>query len=314
MSPILKNGYNKEVTIDIIEQRSIAMLYIATALYCEAKPFIRQYQLKKSEQFHKFQVFLSEDITLIITGVGEIKAAIAISSVCSICKPKEGDFFLSFGSCAALSKGLLIGELYLLHQLTQLSTKQTYYPDVLLAHPFQEVQGVTGSTIVTEEISQSMLTMNKPKKEACIYDMEGAASYISASYFFGTHQMAFIRLVSDYGVDEKEDINKPTPNQITNWIEEKADMLFSFIERIGENKYVNSSLEEEMNDFIEQMETFLHLSVTMKHTLQQHIRFYILMHDSFEPIVRWCDTNLPSECKSKKEGKIYFEELKRQLL
>lgn len=60
------------------------MLYMTTALYCEAKPFIQHFQLKKTDQFHKFQVFLGEEITLIITGVGEIAASVAISSVCSI--------------------------------------------------------------------------------------------------------------------------------------------------------------------------------------------------------------------------------------
>lgn len=287
------------------------MLYISTALYCEAKPIILYFGLKKTDQFHKFQVFLGDDILVVITGVGEIAASVAISSVCSVMPPEKGDFFLSFGSAGTVSKSLTLKEIYLLNKITQLSTNQTFYPDVLFRHPFWEIQGVTGSRVLKEEIQ----ALNQTQEESLfLYDMEGAASYISASYFFGTHQMAFLRILSDYGSkkDQKEWL---TPNQLTLMIEEKAHLLFPFIEQMKEQaKQKEQLLHTQTSEFLEQMEQLLCLSTSMKYILQQHLSYYLLLHDDLLDIIKWCDTHIPNSCKSKREGKIYFEELKRQLL
>lgn len=302
-------GYTK----DNKDKRSEAMLYIITALYCEAKPLIKYFGLKKTDQFHKFQVFLAEDILVVITGVGEIATSVAISSVCSIVPPTQRDFFLSFGSAGAVSKALTLREIYLLHKITRLSTNQTFYPDVLFHHPFEEIQGVTGSKVLKEE-TRRLNDIRGMQEELFLYDMEGAASYMSASYFFGTHQMAFLRILSDYG-EKKEQREWLTADQLTFMIEEKAHWLFPFIEQIKEQSQQKEPLlHTQEKEFIEKIEQLLHLSTSMKYILQQHLCYYLLLHDNLFDIIKWCDTQIPASCKSKREGKIYFEELKRQLL
>ncbi|MCB0340373.1 MAG: hypothetical protein KDD53_12250, partial [Bdellovibrionales bacterium] len=52
------------------------MIAIVTALHCEAKPIIDHFGLKKDAQSHQFEVFLSDEYLLLISGVGKIKAAI----------------------------------------------------------------------------------------------------------------------------------------------------------------------------------------------------------------------------------------------
>lgn len=290
------------------------MLYITTALYCEAKPLIQYFGLKKTDQFHKFQVFLGDDILVVITGVGEIASSVVISSVCSIMPPTQEDFFLSFGSAGAVSKSLALREVYLLHKITRLATQQTFYPDILFCHPFQEISGVTGSKVLKEGTHEWNLARDKQEEGPFLYDMEGAASYMSASYFFGTHQMAFLRILSDYG-EKKEGEARLTPDQLTSMIEEKENILFPFIEQLKEqSKQKEPLLHPQMREFIEKIEPLLHLSASMKYRLQQHLCYYLLLHEDLMDIIKWCDTNIPASCKSKREGKIYFEELKRQLL
>jgi len=303
-----------DYTKDNKDKRSEAMLYITTALYCEAKPLIRYFGLKKTVQFHKFQVFLGDDILVMITGVGEIASSVAISSVCSIMLPTQEDFFLSFGSAGAVSKSLTLREVYLLHKITRLSTQQTFYPDILFRHPFQEIPGVTGSKVLKEEVHEWNQAGDKQEEGPFLYDMEGAASYMSASYFFGTHQMAFLRILSDYG-EKKEQEEWITPDQLSLMIEEKGYLLFPFIEQLKEQaKQKEPLIHPEVKEFIEKIEPLLHLSTSMKYILQQHLCYYLLLHHNLLDIVKWCDTHIPASCKSKREGKIYFEELKRQLL
>lgn len=43
------------------------MVFIVTALYCETKPFIDGFALKKYNLINKFQVFKNEEIVLVVT-------------------------------------------------------------------------------------------------------------------------------------------------------------------------------------------------------------------------------------------------------
>lgn len=294
------------------------MLYISTTLYCEAKPFIKYFKLKKTDKFHKFQVFLSDDIILIISGVGEIASSVAIACVCSTFVPKEKDFFLSFSSGAALSENMPLGELYLLNKITQITTDKTFYPDILFRHPFQEIQGITGSKILQEDSSFLQSYMQDETNLYLSYDMEAASSYVSASYFFETHQMLFLRVISDYGINkntEKESQKIDISNNIMTYIECKKEILYPFVRKLMDREEEKSiPLNREAEAFLEEMTQILHLSVSMKNTLLQHVKFYLLMHENLSPILHWSSTNIPTTCKSKREGKNYFEELKRQLL
>lgn len=82
------------------------MIYLFTALYCEAHIFIKQFNLAKNQNATWFQEFYNETIgiRLTVTGVGEIAAATAIGSVCSIYKPTQEDFLLNVGICAHTTK------------------------------------------------------------------------------------------------------------------------------------------------------------------------------------------------------------------
>ena len=67
------------------------MIYIFTALYCEAHIFIQKYNLIKNQEITWFQEFYNKTtgIRLAVTGVGEIAAAAVVSSICSLYKPAD---------------------------------------------------------------------------------------------------------------------------------------------------------------------------------------------------------------------------------
>ncbi|MDE6568236.1 MAG: spore photoproduct, partial [Lachnospiraceae bacterium] len=155
------------------------MIYLFTALYAEADLFIKKYHLEKNLENTRFQEFYQEEygIRLTITGVGEIAAASAVSSVCSIYKPMKGDILLNIGTCAHLAgkEGV-----FLCNKIIEQATGKTFYPDLLYRHTLQEETIVTGMQPYNQE---------EHIRHGNLYDMEAAAIYQAGSYFFAPHQI-----------------------------------------------------------------------------------------------------------------------------
>ena len=76
------------------------MIYIFSAFYAEAKNIIDHYGLKKekSPEMVRFDVFANESIRLVITGVGEINAAAAVSNIGGAYGISPDDEILNVGS------------------------------------------------------------------------------------------------------------------------------------------------------------------------------------------------------------------------
>ena len=64
---------------------------------------IQTFGLKKVCENSKFQEFTNEEkgICLVITGVGSIPAAVAVSCACSQYGIREDDFLVNIGTCAS---------------------------------------------------------------------------------------------------------------------------------------------------------------------------------------------------------------------
>ncbi len=88
------------------------MIYLFTALYDEAYPFLQYYKMKKEINFLPFEMYRCEEqqICLTITGTGEITAATVVAAVCAMGHVKAGDIFVQCGICAGAEqkKGVAI--------------------------------------------------------------------------------------------------------------------------------------------------------------------------------------------------------------
>ena len=113
------------------------MIMIFTALYCEAKPLIRFFGLKKDPGFIRFQVFRNEDIILLITKPGIANAAIGVTHLCSVYPPGPSDLLLNIGICGAKNRDMPIGTVYLCNKIYEMETGFSFYPDMIYAHPFE---------------------------------------------------------------------------------------------------------------------------------------------------------------------------------
>lgn len=164
------------------------MIYIAVALGIEAKPIIDYFNLKRDNGIKKLQLFRSERITLIITGVGILKSAIALTHILSQMKIEENDIFLNIGICGAKNKKFKIGDVVMCNKIINSELQKSYYPDMVFSHPFKEgsLESFNKPIYSTEGINGDLI------------DMEGAGLVEATTYFFQSYQLNFIKIVSDY--------------------------------------------------------------------------------------------------------------------
>ena len=85
------------------------MLYILCALKPEAQAFIDKYKLKK-QSLKEYKIFTNQDITLIISGVGNYNAMYATQTLINHFDITDDDIYLNIGICGA-STQYEIGEL-----------------------------------------------------------------------------------------------------------------------------------------------------------------------------------------------------------
>lgn len=278
------------------------MVYIFTALYCEAHIFIRQFELIKSQDSTWFQEFYNEvaGIRLVITGTGEIAAAAAVASICSVYKPVQSDLLLNVGICAHMVSQ---DGIFLCNQIIEKATGRTFYPDMLYRHNFCEGTLVTG-----------MLPWNRENDVPAgnLYDMEAAAVYQAGIHFFGPHQMIFLKIVSDMG-----NAKGVSREQAAHLMEKYQDGIFDYISQVSAITQENSrhkiipSQEEKL------FETFcadLHCSKAMRDSLGQYIQYLTLTGVDYAHIIQEMYEKKLLPCRNKREGKLCFEEFKRRLL
>jgi nucleoside phosphorylase len=286
------------------------MLIISAALYSEAKPFIEFFNLKKDLSFSSFQVFRKEDTSLYITGTGPMEAAIVTSSFLTREAPAAKDLFLNVGICGSRRKNLPLGTPVLCNKLIELETGRTYFPDVLYAHPFME------GSIITSAHRQTLSSgETAPSAEATLSfaDMEAAAIYQAGSYFFESHQMLFIKIISDYLIPDTKAIDNTI--DISGLIGCKVKIIGEWITGLM------NKIPEKTNDFtreeaeyIQKLSDNLKLSVTMEHELRQYLLYYKLVNGEFLLFIRDLTRELPLPVTSKTEGKKYLDYFKKNLL
>ncbi len=274
------------------------MIFICTAMYPEAKPFIEQLRLKKDSDFHKFQVFKNDKVILIITGVGKIKSAIAISYLLSKYEPKDSDLLINIGVCGTRNENIPIGSTFYCNKIIDNDTKKTFYPDIIFNHPFKETSIETCSVVAKD---------NDMINDGKLVDMEASGIYQSALVFLQQNQIFFIKVVSDYF--KLEDIRK---EKIVRLIEKNTIRIINWIKKINAQfSYETNILSEKEERIIVSICKNFKLSCTMQIQFKQLLIYYKLQHGSFLEIV---SKYMNIKSSSKKEGKRYFEEIKQRII
>lgn len=273
------------------------MIYILTALYAEAKPLIRHLQLKKKKGLGPIQVFASDTIVLTVSGPGPLSAAIGTTFMLSTHPPQPNDLLINFGICGTKSDRFSIGETVIVHKLIDAVTMGSYYPDMLVEHPFQEA---------TLQTFPSPVDSGTPM-QAELADMEGTGFYEAASKFLGPHRIVLVKVVADRLQPHTVNIEA-----VTRLCENALPSLETIMDR-----YIATELppaptltEKEEAQIIRLCEQWK-LSVTLRHQLLQAAKQYkIRTNQELPDLSSWL--SVPIE--NKREGKKYVEQLRQYLL
>ena len=236
------------------------MLYIVTALSAEARPFIDHFRLKRVEDALPYPLFSGEGVRLLVTQVGYENALMATSALFGHARPKEDDLLLNIGICGAPSR-FAVGTPLVAHKITHKG--RAYYPDMLLNHPFEEVE---------------LHTLESPKEDDHTnpVDMEAHAVYKAAARFMQSHQMLFVKVVSDHF--EPETVTKELASSL---IGDKLEGILQLADKLGDLIRKPSLFSEEELARIEVLKTLF--SKTQGHVFEDACYYYKLKNGSALP-------------------------------
>ena len=270
------------------------MIYLVTALYHEASPFIKKYGLKKNPDFGKIEVFENEKIRLIISGTGKVQSAIAVSSVISL--KNDADKIINIGICGAAEPDFAIGDMFLVHEVRDFSAKKRYYPDIL--YDFQ-IAGAAVTTFDKPLVEHERKTI-ADKLE--IVDMEASGFYEAAVRHVTAEKIQILKIVSDH----LEDI-RCTPQLVADIFEKNLQMLDMVIMH---NTQKTAVLSEEECNFLEKLIQTLRFTQTQRHSFLDMAKSYkIRTGNDFSILHSYLDL----EVKQKNQSKDHFETIRSLL-
>lgn len=298
------------------------MLTIYCALFTEAQEIIKIFQLKKENERHHFEVFsdVEKGIRVVITGVGAIAAATAVAEISTCYSPERADLICNFGSCAAAEE-IPVGKVYLCNKLTEENSGRTFYPDICYRHPFAEAELVSCGQIRTAEEMES----DRKESPQSLYDMEAAAIFQAANYYYGPHQMIFIKVVSDHGFDAKRTLSSATHTAdmrafMTVLMKKAVSEVCPYIEmlcgisRTQEKEYRKQTLfRKKAEEEAAQLGEELYCSAVMRGELLQLLFYWKLTGTDYENVLKEYRRQGRLPAKDKREGKRILDELKARL-
>ena len=177
---------------------------------------------------------------------------------------------------------------------------------MLFKHSFIEGTVTTSPVPVINKCEGS-----KAESGIAVTDMEASGVFHSGALFFQSHQMFFFKIVSDYKTGEQLSQEK-----VSELVAVNAAPVFNWVTQIHNrlpDKQDIFSVEEK--SLLKQTSEALKLTVSMQHQLNQVMLYHKVQYGSFTiELKQFLVENLKEPCKSKNEGKKYFEKLKKRFV
>jgi len=291
------------------------MVFIATALQCEAAPIIRACSLKKLNNDLSWSCYGNDSLCLFITGVGPIAASAAVSAVLSKYECSKDDCLINIGSCCEPEGSGDIGSIYLINKLTDRTTGRSFYPDMLLRSGLAEREIISSPNPVGRTEAKSFTGEAVHKNP--LFDMEAAFIYQAAKYYLGPSQISFLKIVSDNGIALDDSPNERQnlallAKRTEELIEEKTEQIKLYISSISEAADDNKSLPG--YEKTDELAADFKCSKVMKDSLLQLQKYAEIAGVDYRTVLAkfYSEERLP--VKSKKDGLKLLAELKSRLL
>lgn len=287
------------------------MITFITALYSEAKYLIANCHLKKQPAETMYQLFVGEDIRLIITESGMISAAVAVARHFARF-PSTGrqDLVISLGLAGLAVKEpaslehTSIGELFLVSKITELTTGKTFYPDLLYQHSFRMLPLLTSPIVRTGAMDIS---------EDTLLDMEASALYQALLPHFSPDRMLFFKVVSDFpGMIPPEASPELLMKEPSEAIVSYARELHRFLKEAAPDEII---WEEAELSLISQIKKQLPMTETMSREFERLLTYAKLSGLFLTPLLTtFLGTLSGTSIHGKKQAMPYLHQLRRLIL
>ncbi|MFP4332677.1 MAG: hypothetical protein ACLFQJ_05200 [Campylobacterales bacterium] len=254
------------------------MTYLVVALKVEALPLIRAFGLKLDNS-HPFEIYKSNSVELIISGVGGARASQALTYIYTINKSvvDNNSFFLNIGTAGSSFLG--VGEAFLASSIKQDGAKKVFYPDNLFSKTIKKAE-------LTSSIAPAVVSDKNSN-----YDQEAYGFSEACESLLYTHQFGIFKIISDNLDDrsfKKEFINEifsKHTETISNYIEavqerfdfeilghkERKDIKnlseklgFSFSQQVMFNNYAKY-YKINQGDFAKFLDNYAKIGISNKH-------------------------------------------------
>lgn len=292
------------------------MITIYCALYAEGQYLIQNYELKKEPECKHFQVFSNEEqnIRLVITGVGRTSAAVAVAEISTIYPPDACDCMVNLGSCAG-GEDVPAGSVIMANSLMDVESGRTFYPDMIYKHPFLEGRVETSARIHEASSKQNRVDGNTDAKQIVVHDMEATGLYEAGNYYYGPHQMVFMKVVTDHGIAGPIDRDSYR-EAFAGLMQDGIGKVIGFLDGVREllRKQDESRLMQPDTADIHSLAEDLCCSVTMRAELEQLLTYWRLAHYDVKPMIDVYYEQGLLPCKDKREGRRLLNELQRKWL
>ncbi len=238
------------------------MILIVTALKIEADPFISFFRLKKNMAITAFSVYQKEEIALIISGTGKLRAAIATTLLLTqYGHATENHLLVNVGFCGCFDKCIPIGSICQVAKVSDMDTLRDYYPELFDTRTPAIQSLACYSHIVREEDAD---IFRRPEG-TLLCDMESAGIMEASTRLLETHRVMILKIVSDHLATISS-----TRADYIEMMDSHADFLTSAIKKAycEITSAQPARMRSEITELLEITARSLRLTVAMRQILQ----------------------------------------------
>lgn len=230
------------------------MIHLVVALIHEAKPLIARYRMNSVAEKHPFLVYVSDSLTLIISGIGKTAAAASVGYLQALNRGNGPAAWLNIG--IAGHQQLQVGQGFIAHRIQDRATGRCYYPSQGLAF-----SGPSSNLITVDQAERHY-------KENSGYDMEASGFYNAAIRSSTVEFIQSYKIVSDH---PQQPVGKMTKAIVTKLISQGMDEIASLISTL-QSEIAHYRKIHTPNHHFDKIVHSWHFTETQKVQLKQLLR------------------------------------------
>ena len=171
------------------------MIYIVCSFELEARAVIEQFGLENIAD-SRFPVYRSEDISLVISGIGKTASAAATAFLLTDGDASSGDICVNIGFCGASNLDTEIGEFVHAVKILDEGNAKSYVPGTI------ELEGCKQGIVACVDCPAG--SGDRERLAGLFVDMESAGFFRAARCFLPAKQIFVMKTVSDLLLTERQ--------------------------------------------------------------------------------------------------------------